>query len=191
MRISRVFEILKQTRRLTGAWRSGSPDPIRRPGKTAPNFICTGAARSSMLFCRCSGDEPGCARRSSGEFARRAFINGKMDLSQAEALADLIDAQTEFQRRQALRVAGGALRRQVEDWRAGLVEASALLVAELDFSDEGDVGSFSPDALGRVLRPLKARMENVLRCAPASERLRDGFLVLILRSSQRRQVDAA
>ncbi|MGC1861187.1 MAG: tRNA uridine-5-carboxymethylaminomethyl(34) synthesis GTPase MnmE [Methylocystis sp.] len=115
-----------------------------------------------------------------GEFARRAFINGKMDLSQAEALADLIDAQTEFQRRQALRVAGGALRRQVEDWRGGLVEASALLAAELDFSDEGDVGSFSPDGLGRVLRPLMARMDEVLRCAPASERLRDGFLVLIL-----------
>jgi tRNA modification GTPase len=115
-----------------------------------------------------------------GEFARRAFINGKMDLSQAEALADLIDAQTEFQRRQAQRVAGGALRRQVEDWRGGLVEASALLAAELDFSDEGDVGSFSPDALGRVLHPLMARMEEVLHRAPASERLRDGFLVLIL-----------
>jgi tRNA modification GTPase len=103
-----------------------------------------------------------------------------MDLSQAEALADLIDAQTEFQRRQALRVAGGALRRQVEDWRGALVEASALLAAELDFSDEGDVGSFSPDALGRVLRPLMARMDEVLHRAPASERLRDGFLVLIL-----------
>ena len=77
-------------------------------------------------------------------------------------------------------MAGGALRRQVEDWRGGLVEASALLIAELDFSDEGDVGSFSPDALGRVLRPLMARMEDVLRRAPASERLRDGFLVLIL-----------
>jgi len=77
-------------------------------------------------------------------------------------------------------VAGGALRRQVDDWRGGLVEASALLAAELDFSDESDVGGFSLDALGRVLCPLMARMDEVLRRAPASERLRDGFMVLIL-----------
>jgi len=70
-----------------------------------------------------------------------------MDLSQAEALADLIDSQTAFQRRQALRVAGGALRRQVEDWRRALIDALALLSAELDFSDEGDVDSFSYGAL--------------------------------------------
>ena len=180
MRITRVFEIPKQTRRLTGAWRSGSPDPIRRQGKTAPNFISMAAARSFDAILSLLGRRSGLRAAEPGEFARRAFINGKMDLSQAEALADLIDAQTEFQRRQALRVAGGELRRQVEHWRGGLVEASALLAAELDFSDEGDVGSFSPDALGRVLHPLMARMDEVLRRAPASERLRDGFLVLIL-----------
>ena len=103
-----------------------------------------------------------------------------MDLSQAEALADLIDAQTEFQRRQALRVAGGALRRQVEDWRGGLVEASALLVAELDFSDEGDVGEFFPRTRWGAFCVLDGANGRVLRRAPASERLRDGFLVLIL-----------
>jgi tRNA modification GTPase len=126
------------------------------------------------------GRRAGLRAAEPGEFARRAFINGKMDLSQAEALADLLDAQTDFQRRQALRVAGGALRRQVEDWRGALVEALALLAVELDFSDEGDVGVFSPHSLERILRPLIARMDEVLRCAPASERLRDGFLVLIL-----------
>ena len=167
------------------------PGPNSATGEDCAEFHLHGSRAVVDAILSLLGRRTGLRAAESGEFARRAFINGKMDLSQAEALADLIDAQTEFQRRQALRVAGGALRRQVEDWRAGLVEASALLVAELDFSDEGDVGSFSPDALGRVLRPLKARMEDVLRCAPASERLRDGFLVLILRSSQRRQVDAA
>ena len=179
MRISRAFAIPKQTRRLTGAWRSGFPDPFGDGGRLrriSSPWEPRGRRRDSVAARR----RTGLRAAEPGEFARRAFINGKMDLSQAEALADLIDAQTEFQRRQALRVAGGALRRQVEDWRGGLVEASALLEAELDFSDEGDVGSFSPDALGHVLRPLMARMDEVLRRAPASERLRDGFLVLIL-----------
>ncbi|MBI1980818.1 MAG: tRNA uridine-5-carboxymethylaminomethyl(34) synthesis GTPase MnmE [Methylocystis sp.] len=115
-----------------------------------------------------------------GEFARRGFANGKLDLSQAEALADLIDAQTEAQRRQALRVAGGALRRKVEGWRGALVEALALLEAELDFSDEADVGAFSSARLLALLSPLAEDMRAALRLAPASERMRDGFVVMIL-----------
>ncbi|MFO1104270.1 MAG: tRNA uridine-5-carboxymethylaminomethyl(34) synthesis GTPase MnmE [Methylocystis sp.] len=115
-----------------------------------------------------------------GEFARRGFANGKLDLSQAEALADLIDAQTEGQRRQALRVAGGALRHKVEGWRAALVEALGLVEAELDFSDEFDVGAFSPARLSALLAPLAEEMRAALRLAPASERMRDGFVVMIL-----------
>jgi tRNA modification GTPase len=115
-----------------------------------------------------------------GEFARRAFLHGKMDLSQAEALADLVDAQTSFQRRQALRIAGGALRRKVESWRGAMMNAMALLEAELDFSDEGDVASFSSQALEQALLPTIHEMHDALCGAPASERLRDGFLVTIL-----------
>ncbi|WP_292527939.1 tRNA uridine-5-carboxymethylaminomethyl(34) synthesis GTPase MnmE [Methylocystis sp.] len=123
---------------------------------------------------------PGLRPADPGEFARRGFANGKLDLSQAEALADLIDAQTEAQRRQALRIAGGALRRKVEGWRGALIEALALLEAELDFSDEGDVGAFSPTRLSALLAPLVEDMGAALRLAPASERMRDGFLVMIL-----------
>lgn len=123
---------------------------------------------------------PGLRPAEPGEFARRSFANGKLDLSQAEALADLVDAQTEAQRRQALRVAGGALRRKVEGWRASLVESLALVEAELDFSDEADVGVFSPARLGALLSPLAEDMRAVLQLAPASERMRDGFLVMIL-----------
>lgn len=115
-----------------------------------------------------------------GEFARRGFANGKLDLSQAEALADLIDAQTEAQRRQALRVAGGALRRKVEGWRASLIEALALLETQLDFSDEGDVGLLAREKLAGLLAPVAAEIEETLREAPASERMRDGFTVMIL-----------
>ena len=123
---------------------------------------------------------PGLRPAEPGEFARRSFANGKLDLSQAEALADLIDAQTEAQRRQALRVAGGALRRKVEAWRAALVESLALVEAELDFSDEADVGAFSPARLSALLSPLAEDMRAALQLAPASERMRDGFLVMIL-----------
>ncbi|QGM94223.1 tRNA uridine-5-carboxymethylaminomethyl(34) synthesis GTPase MnmE [Methylocystis rosea] len=123
---------------------------------------------------------PGLRPAEPGEFARRSFANGKLDLSQAEALADLVDAQTEAQRRQALRVAGGALRRKVESWRAALVESLALVEAELDFSDEADVGVFSPARLGALLSPLAEDMRAALQLAPASERMRDGFLVMIL-----------
>ncbi|MFO1125586.1 MAG: tRNA uridine-5-carboxymethylaminomethyl(34) synthesis GTPase MnmE [Methylocystis sp.] len=123
---------------------------------------------------------PGLRIAEPGEFARRGFANGKLDLSQAEALADLIDAQTQAQRRQALRVAGGALRHKVDDWRGALIGALALVEAELDFSDESDVGAFSPARLGALLSPLAEDMRAALRLAPASERMRDGFIVIIL-----------
>jgi tRNA modification GTPase len=156
------------------------PGPGSATGEDCAEFHLHGSRAVVDAILSLLGRRAGLRPAEPGEFARRAFINGKMDLSQAEALADLIDAQTAFQRRQALRLADGALRRQVEDWRAALVEASALVAAELDFSDEGDVGSFSPAALEKILRPMIAQMSEVLRRAPASERLRDGFLVLIL-----------
>ena len=76
-----------------------------------------------------------------GEFSRRAFLNGKLDLAQAEGVADLVEAETEFQRRQALRQLEGHLSRQVEDWRRELIEVGARVEAELDFSDEADVAT--------------------------------------------------
>jgi tRNA modification GTPase len=130
-------------------------------------------------FLMLLSSEAGLRAAEPGEFARRGFANGKMDLSQIEGLADLIDAETELQRRQAMRALGGALRRRVEDWRTMVVRASALVEAELDFSDEGDV--FEPAAaLAPILAPLTGEMEELLRQAPAAERLRDGFLVLLL-----------
>jgi tRNA modification GTPase len=115
-----------------------------------------------------------------GEFARRGFAHGKLDLSQAEALADLVEAQTEAQRRQALRIAGGALRRPVEAWRATLIEALALVEAELDFSDEADVSAFDHARLAALLGPALDGMRAALALAPASERMREGFLVMLL-----------
>jgi tRNA modification GTPase len=130
-------------------------------------------------FSTILSEAPGLRAAEPGEFARRGFANGKMDLSQVEGLADLIDAETALQRRQALRALGGGLRRRVEDWRTAIIRASALVEAELDFSDEGDV-STPGESLGQLLEPLAAEMDQQARQAPAAERLRDGFLVLLL-----------
>lgn len=114
-----------------------------------------------------------------GEFARRAFLNGKLDLTQLEGLADLIDADTELQRRQAELALDGALRRTVEGWRATIVKALALVEAELDFSDESDVAA-PVTALEALLEPMSREMTELMSSALAAERLREGFLVLLL-----------
>lgn len=115
-----------------------------------------------------------------GEFTRRAFENGKLDLTQAEGLADLIDADTEAQRSQALRQMRGALRTAAEEWRQSLVRAMALTEAAIDFSDEGDVSSGAlRDARG-VVQDLLGKIERALADGRRGEILRDGFTVAIL-----------
>jgi tRNA modification GTPase len=114
-----------------------------------------------------------------GEFTRRAFLNGKLDLTAAEGIADLIDAETEAQRRQALRQAGGALDALYEGWRRDLIEAMALLEAALDFADEGDVPEdvMAPawDGLARLSDAIAAHLADGRR----GEILRDGFHVVL------------
>jgi tRNA modification GTPase len=114
-----------------------------------------------------------------GEFTRRAFLNGKLDLTAAEGIADLIDAETEAQRRQALRQANGALNALYEGWRTDLIEAMALLEASLDFADEGDVPEdvMAPawDGLARLSNAIAAHLADGRR----GEILRDGFHVVL------------
>ncbi|MCS6987681.1 MAG: tRNA uridine-5-carboxymethylaminomethyl(34) synthesis GTPase MnmE [Sphingomonadaceae bacterium] len=112
----------------------------------------------------------------AGEFTRRAFEGGRIDLTQAEALADLIAAETEAQRAQALAGAGGRLRALAEGWRARLVELRALAEAELDFADEPDVGSTD---LGPALATLAAEVEQALASAPVAERVRQGLVIAV------------
>jgi tRNA modification GTPase len=114
-----------------------------------------------------------------GEFSRRAFENGKLDLTEAEGLDDLIHADTDRQRRQALRQLKGLLGHKARDWRNQLIEASALIEAGLDFSDEGDVpGELISPALAKV-KALLGEIEDVLAAQGRSERLREGLVVAI------------
>ncbi|GGC51591.1 tRNA uridine-5-carboxymethylaminomethyl(34) synthesis GTPase MnmE [Chelatococcus reniformis] len=114
-----------------------------------------------------------------GEFTRRAVLAGKLDLTEAEAIADLVEAETESQRRQAVRQLGGELGRRIGDWRERLLGALALVEADLDFSDEGDVGD---DLLGPALAEaisIRIQIESTLNDNRIGERLRDGFTVVI------------
>jgi tRNA modification GTPase len=121
----------------------------------------------------------GCRPAEAGEFTRRAFLNERMDLSQVEGLADLIDAETEAQRRQALRQLEGHLGDLVEGWRERLIEALALLEAALDFSDEGDVvGPLEAEAAA-LLASVRSQIEECLARGSGGERVRDGFTVVI------------
>ncbi len=115
----------------------------------------------------------------AGEFSRRAFLNGKLDLTRAEAIADLVDAETAAQRRQALRQMDGGLARLVEEWRATLVRAMALMEAAIDFSDEGIPDGVVETAAAAVAT-LSADLRGHLVGDRPAERLRDGIHIAIL-----------
>lgn len=119
----------------------------------------------------------GLRRAEAGEFTRRAFANGRLDLAEAEGLADLLEAETELQRRAAIVQAGGALSRRVETWRERLLAVSAQLEAALDFEDEEDVGLL-PATSTSDIKALGDDLSEALR-APAAEKLREGFRVAV------------
>ena len=122
---------------------------------------------------------PDCRMAEPGEFARRAFNNGKLDLVEIEALADLVDAETEAQRRLALR-SGGVLSTLYDGWRTRLIEVAALTEAAIDFSDEGDVAASSFEAARQRARPLQDEITRHLDDGHRGEILRDGFRVALL-----------
>src|SRR5262245_36983281 len=123
--------------------------------------------------------QPGVRPAEPGEYTRRAFENGKLDLAEAEGLADLVDAETEGQRRQALRQRRGALSAVYEAWRTRLIEAAALIEAEIDFPDEDLPGALAARA-GPILQTLADDMAQHLDDAHRGERIRDGYRIAII-----------
>lgn len=122
---------------------------------------------------------PGVRPAEAGEFTRRAFEHGKLDLAEAEGLADLVDAETEGQRRQALRQRRGALSAVYDGWRAKLIEAAALIEAEIDFPDEDLPGALAQRAVP-IIEALAADMAHHLDDAHRGERIRDGYRIAII-----------
>ncbi len=131
-------------------------------------------AAVSAALSRLEGFRPA----EAGEFTRRALMNGRIDLAEAEGLGDLLMAQTESQRRVALASAEGAVSRAVDRWSDQLLGLSAQVEAALDFSDEDDVEAASCGAIGLALEPLIAEM-TVTLAAPAVERLHHGINVVL------------
>ncbi|MBN9599394.1 MAG: tRNA uridine-5-carboxymethylaminomethyl(34) synthesis GTPase MnmE [Afipia sp.] len=155
------------------------PGPHSATGEDVAEFqVHGGRAVVAALFDALAAIE-GLRPAEPGEFTRRAFENGKLDLTEAEGLDDLIHADTDRQRRQALRHLKGLLGARAEDWRRQIIEASALIEAGIDFSDEGDVQQeLLTPALQRIAA-LKAEIAETLQFAGRGERLRDGLIVAI------------
>jgi tRNA modification GTPase len=153
--------------------------PRSETGEDVAEFQVHGGRAVVRAVLDAIGAIPGCRLAEPGEFARRAFQNGKLDLVEIEALADLVDAETEAQRRLALR-SGCVLSALYEGWRTQIIEVAALVEAAIDFSDEGDVGAKS-FALARArATPLLSEIRAHLDDRHRGEILRDGFRVALL-----------
>jgi len=124
-------------------------------------------------------DQPGLRIADAGEFTRRSLENGQLDLSQVEGLADLLDADTESQRRQALRVMDGELSRLVVSWRADLLRSIALIEATIDFADEDVPVDVYPE-VRELVRGVLKDMKSQLSGAKAAADIRGGFEVAIV-----------
>ena len=120
-----------------------------------------------------------CRIAESGEFTRRAFENGKLDLTAVEGLGDLIAAETAAQRRQAFRQLKGLIGDRAEAWRQRLIDALALVEARIDFSDETDVPEDLITPAAKIARGLRDEIATVLADGGRGERLRDGLVVAI------------
>jgi len=114
-----------------------------------------------------------------GEFTRRALENDRMDIAQVEGLADLIDAETEAQRLQALRVVSGGLGKLVDGWRENLLRAAALLEVTIDFADEEVPVDVTPE-VASLLKSVMLDLRREIAGVDVAERIRDGFEVAIL-----------
>lgn len=125
------------------------------------------------------GSSEGYRIAEPGEFTRRALENDRLDLAQVEGLADLIESETEAQRRQAMRVFSGALGRTVERWRADLIRAAALVEATIDFADEEVPTNVVPEVSALIAATLE-QLEAELRGFSIAERIREGFEVAII-----------
>lgn len=128
---------------------------------------------------RALGEQPGLQMAEPGEFTRRALENGLLDLAQVEGLADLIEAETEAQRRQAQRVLSGAIGRRAAGWRSRLIRAGALIEASIDFVEEEVPVDVRPEVAG-LLDGLLLELRREVAGSHVAERIRDGFEVAIV-----------
>ena len=138
-----------------------------------------GASATILAVMGALSLQPGVRLAEAGEFTRQALVNGRLDLAQVEGLADLIEAETEAQRRQALRVFSGAVGAKAESWRKKLIRAAALLEATIDFADEEVPTDVAPE-VASLLKWIILELDHEIKGLDASERIRQGFEVAIV-----------
>jgi tRNA modification GTPase len=155
------------------------PGPASATGEDVAEFHVHGGRAVLAALLAGISRIPNTRAAEPGEFTQRAFENGKLDLTEAEGLDDLIHADTDRQRRQALRQLQGLLGDRARDWRERIIEASALIEAGIDFSDEGDVPAELRAPAVKAIKSLHDEIRKVLVAQGHSERLRDGLVVAI------------
>jgi tRNA modification GTPase len=154
------------------------PGPDTVTGEDLAEFhVHGGRAVVQAVLSALSGID-GLRAAEAGEFTHRAFDNGRIDLNAADGLADLLTAETEWQRRAAMQMYSGVFGVQIEEWRHRLLELSALTEAELDFSDEDDVGDQNARAISDGCLALQQSIATLLDM-PSAEKLRDGLRIVL------------
>jgi tRNA modification GTPase len=154
------------------------PGPDTVTGEDMAEFHIHGSRAVAAKMLDELGAMPGLRGAGAGEFTRRAFMGGRMDLSETEGLGDLLAAETESQRRYALAMAEGGLARCIAGWRETLLMAEARLEAVLNFSDEGDVDEGDERFALDIAREVHSEILTMLD-APPAERIRDGIRAVL------------
>jgi len=154
--------------------------PASFTGEDVAEFQCHGGRAVVSGLLSLLGDFKDCRPAEAGEFTRRAFDRGRMDLTEVEGLADLIAAETEAQRRQALRQMGGALGALYDDWRKRLIQMRAMIEADFDFADEEDVPGSVADEIWVEAGDLHDEIADHLDRSKSGERLRSGLQVVLM-----------
>ncbi len=156
------------------------PAPASFTGEDCAEFHIHGSRAVVSRMLQVATGQDGIRLAETGEFTRRSFANGRIDLTEAEGLSDLLLAETEAQRRYALLQSQGALRELYEGWRRDILDLRAMIEADIDFSDEDDVPDDVSDSVTQRLKQLRAAIASHLADGRRSKMIRDGFRVAIV-----------
>jgi tRNA modification GTPase len=155
------------------------PAPHSFTGEDTAELQVHGSPAVVRTLLRAIASMPGARLAEAGEFTRRAFLNGKLDLTEVEGLGDLIEAETETQRAQAVARLAGGLSEKISRWRDALLDARAEIEARLDFSDEGDVSAELPSSVIDSVERLSAELAEAIQSVGRGRIVREGLRVAL------------
>ena len=174
---------LRQIRSASKGWLDEAlvlwfPGPRSATGEDCAEIHCHGGRAVIAAIERALEMDCGLRRAAPGEFTRRAFLNGRMDLLEAEALGDMLSAETELQRAVLVSAASGEASERVAKWRSGILAASAAVEQELDFSDDDEEGTPPPSQWRDRVQEIVREVDDWLSSPPV-DRLREGLRIVL------------